>query len=307
MKKFMGLTLALTAAFSLAAGMASAKSIGISVLTLQNPFFKVIVDNVTSEAAKSGYDVLAVSAEFDPGAQNNQVNDFIVKKVDAIILTPADSKAVAPAIKKATEAGIPVFTADIACMADDCGVVSHIATDNYAGGRQAGKAMHEALGGKGKVAIIDHPEVESVILRTKGFQDELKELNSGIEIVGSWPGKGSKDVSFSVAQEILQAHGDLNGFFCINDPSALGALAALEIAKKTDVKIVGFDGMPEGKQAIKDGKIFADPIQYPDKIGQITVQTIMQYFAGEKVEPQILIPTGLYYKADADKDPELQK
>ena len=307
MKKFMGLTLALTAAFSLAAGMASAKSIGISVLTLQNPFFKVIVDNVTAEAAKSGYDVLAVSAEFDPGAQNNQVNDFIVKKVDAIILTPADSKAVAPAIKKATEAGIPVFTADIACMADDCGVVAHIATDNYAGGRQAGKAMHEALGGKGKVAIIDHPEVESVILRTKGFQDELKELNSGIEIVGSWPGKGSKDVSFSVAQEILQAHGDLNGFFCINDPSALGALAALEIAKKTDVKIVGFDGMPEGKQAIKEGKIFADPIQYPDKIGQITVQTIMQYFAGEKVEPQVLIPTGLYYKADADKDPELQK
>jgi len=307
MKKFMGLTLALTAAFSLAAGMASAKSIGISVLTLQNPFFKVIVDNVTAEAAKSGYDVLAVSAEFDPGAQNNQVNDFIVKKVDAIILTPADSKAVAPAIKKATEAGIPVFTADIACMADDCGVISHIATDNYAGGRQAGKAMHEALGGKGKVAIIDHPEVESVILRTKGFQDELKELKSEIEIVGSWPGKGSKDVSFSVAQEILQAHGDLNGFFCINDPSALGALAALEIAKKTDVKIVGFDGMPEGKQAIKDGKIFADPIQYPDKIGQITVQTIMQYLAGEKVEPQILIPTGLYYKADADKDPELQK
>lgn len=307
MKKFMGLTLALTAAFSLAAGMASAKSIGISVLTLQNPFFKVIVDNVTSEAAKSGYDVLAVSAEFDPGAQNNQVNDFIVKKVDAIILTPADSKAVAPAIKKATEAGIPVFTADIACMADDCGVVSHIATDNYTGGRQAGKAMHEALGGKGKVAIIDHPEVESVILRTKGFQDELKELNSGIEIVGSWPGKGSKDVSFSVAQEILQAHGDLNGFFCINDPSALGALAALEIAKKTDVKIVGFDGMPEGKQAIKDGKIYADPIQYPDKIGQITVQTIMKYFAGETVEPQVLIPTGLYYKADADKDPELQK
>jgi ribose transport system substrate-binding protein len=282
-------------------------TIGISVLTLQNPFFGVIVENVKAEAAKHNYDVVVVSSEFDPGMQNNQINDFIVQKVDAIILNPADSKAVAPAINKAADAGIPVFTADIACMAEGCKVVSHVATDNYAGGRQAGKAMHEALGGKGKVAILDHPEVESVILRKEGFEDELKDLNSEIEVVGAWPGKGSKDISFNTAQEILQAYPDLNGFFCINDPSALGAIAALEIAKKLDqVTIVGFDGMPEGKKAIREGKIYADPIQFPGKIGQITVQTIMQYFAGEEVEPEVLIPTALYYKADAENDPEAQ-
>jgi ribose transport system substrate-binding protein len=288
-------------------GYAAEGTIGLSVLTLQNPFFGVIADNVKAEAAKHDFDVIVVSAELDPGMQNNQVNDFIVKGVDAIILNPADSKAVAPAIKAADEAGIPVFTADIACLADNCPVVTHIATDNYAGGRQAGKAMHEALNGQGKVAIVDFPEVESVILRTRGFNDELKELNSGLEVVGSWNGKGAKDLGFTVTQEILQAHPDLNGIFAINDPSGLGAYAALEIAKKTDqVVIVAFDGQPEGKKAIREGKIYADPIQFPDKIGQITVQTIMKYLEGEEVEPEILIPTALYYKADAENDPEAQ-
>jgi ribose transport system substrate-binding protein len=282
-------------------------TIGLSVLTLQNPFFGVIADNVTSEAAKHGYDVIVVSAEMDPGMQNNQVNDFIVKGVDAIILNPADSKSVAPAIRAAVEAGIPVFTADIACLAEDCPVTSHIATDNYAGGRQAGKAMHEALNGQGTVAIVDFPQAESVILRTKGFRDELKELNSGIEIVGSWNGGGSRDVGFNVTQEFLQTYPDLNGIFAINDPSGLGAYAALEIAKKTDqVTIVAFDGQPAGKKAIREGKIYADPIQFPDQIGQITVQAIMRYFEGEEVEPEILIPTALYTQKDAENDPEAQ-
>jgi ribose transport system substrate-binding protein len=266
MKKFViAVSVVMLVLVSSVMSFAAEGTIGLSVLSMENPFFGVIADNVQAEAAKSGYDVVVVSADFDPGKQNDQVNDFIVQKVDAIILNPADSNAIAPAIKKATEAGIPVFTADIACMADDCGVVTHVATDNYAGGRQAGKAMHEVLGGKGKVAIIDHPEVESVILRTKGFQDELKELGSEIEIVGSWPGKGSKDVSFAAAQEILQAYPDLNGFFCINDPSALGAIAALEIANKLGgVSIVGFDGMPEGK------KRFAKARSMPTRFNSLT-------------------------------------
>ena len=278
--------------------------IALSVLTLTNPFFIEIADTMKDEAAKHGYDVLVVSGEFDPARQNDQVNDFIVRRVSAIVLTPCDSKSIGPAIKQANTAGIPVFTADIACLAEDAKVVSHIATDNYDGGRQAAKAVMQALGNKGKVAIIDHPIVESVILRTRGFKDELAESASPIVIVGSWPGKGSKDESFKVAQEILQAYPDLNGIFAINDPSALGAYAALEIAKKTgQITIVGFDGQPEGKKAILEGKIYADPIQFPDRIGRETVRTVVRYFEGERVEPELLIPTTLYYKVDAENDP----
>jgi ribose transport system substrate-binding protein len=106
---------------------------------------------------------------------------------------------------------------------------------------------------------------------------------------------------------MLQAHPDLRGIFAINDPSALGARAALEKAGRADsVKIVGFDGQPEGKQAIKEGKIYADPIQFPDRMGVEIARAIVRHSKGEELPPQTLIPTQLYRKADGEKDPELK-
>lgn len=287
-------------------------TIGLSVLTLTNPFFKEIADSMTAEARQHGYGVLVVSGEFDVAKQQNQVKDFIVKKVSAIVLTPCDSKAIGPAIKEANGAGIPVFTADIACLAPDAKVISHIATDNYSGGKEAAQAMIEALGeAGGKIAILDHKIVESCILRVQGFKEVIEQHNAGraggkIQIVAELPGGGVKDQGFKAAEDLLQAHPDLAGLFAINDPTALGARAAFEKAGKANgVKLVGFDGQPEGKQAIKDGKIYADPIQFPDKIGVETVRAILKHFAGEAVPAQMLIPTGLYRKADAERDPAL--
>ena len=286
-------------------------TIGLSVLTLTNPFFKEIADAMTAEAEENGYTVLVTSGEFDVAKQQNQVKDFIVRKVSAIVLCPCDSKSIGPAIKEANEAGIPVFTADIACLAPEAKVVAHIATDNYGGGKFAATALIEAIGGQGKVAIIDHPEVESVILRTKGFEEQLAEANKkpdvDVQVVAKLPGGGARDKSFKTMQDILQAHADVVGIFAINDPSALGACAARETAGKIGpVKGVGFDGQLEGTQAIKAGKIYADPIQFPDRIGRQTVQAIVRYFKGETLEPEILIPTALYRKADAQKDPALK-
>jgi len=128
--------------------------IGLSVLTMTNPFFKEIADVVTAEAASHGYEVIVTSAEFDPARQRTQVKDFLVRKVSAMILTPADSKAVGTAIKEANEAGIPVFTADIASLAEDAKVVSHIATDNYAGGQLAAERTRlGTLAGRGQPTI----------------------------------------------------------------------------------------------------------------------------------------------------------
>jgi ribose transport system substrate-binding protein len=288
-------------------------TIAVSVLTLTNPFFKVIADTITEEAASHGYDVVVVSGEFDPARQQNQVKDFIVRQVSAIVLTPCDSKAVGPAIQEANAAGIPVFTADIATLAEGAQVVSHVATDNYQGGRLAGEAMIEALGeAGGKVAILDHKMVESCILRVKGFKEVIQAHNQGgaggqIRIVAELPGGAAKDQGKRATEDILQAHSDIVGIFAINDPSALGASAALEGAGKADqVKIVAFDGQPEGKQAIKEGKIYADPVQFPDEIGRKTVDAIIRHLNGERVEPEILIPTMLYRRADAENDPELK-
>lgn len=290
----------------------SSGTIGLSVLTLTNPFFQDIADAVVAEGKSHGYEVIVNSGEFDVARQQNQVKDFIVRKVDAIVLCPCDSKAIGPAIAEADAAGIPVFTADIACLAPGVEVVSHIATDNYSGGKHAAQAMIEALGPSGgRIAILDHKILESCILRVNGFKEVIEHHNESrtdgrIEIVAELPGGGVKDQGYKAAEDLLQAHSNLAGIFAINDPSALGARAALEKAGRADqIVLIGFDGQPEGKKAIKDGKIYADPIQFPDKIGIETVRAIVKHFQGEHVEPEILIPTALYRQADALNDPSL--
>jgi ribose transport system substrate-binding protein len=285
-------------------------TVGLSVLTLTNPFFKEIADSMKAELATNQYDLIVVSGELDALRQQNQVKDFIVRKVAAIVLTPCDSKAISSAIKEANAAGIPVFTADIACLDPQAHVVCHVATDNYSGGKEAARALLQAVGGKGNLAILDHPVVESAMLRTKGFEEVIAQADQAgtakVKIVAKIPGGGAKDVSFNATEDLIQAHPDLAGIFAVNDPSALGARAALEKAgKAVQVKIVGFDGQLEGKQAIKLGKIWGDPVQFPDRIGIETARAVLRHFEGQEVPKQILIPTSLYTKTEADKDTAL--
>jgi len=280
--------------------------IGVSLLTLTNPFFKEMGDTMRAEGEKRGYEVVITSGEFDPARQRDQVKDFIMRKASAIVLCPCDSKSIGTAIIEANNAGIPVFTADIASIAPGAKVVCHVATDNYEGGKIAGRAMIELLNGKGNVAILDHPETESVMMRTKGFGEETAKA-PGIQVVARLPGGGARDKSFAAAQDIIQGHPDLDAIFAINDPSALGAISAIEKAGKTGkIKVIGFDGQPEAKQAVKDGKMYATVLQYPRRIASSTIEAIAAYMSGEQIPPQNLIPTALYRQADAQKDPELK-
>ncbi len=294
------------------AAPATRGTIGASLLTLDNPFFKVIGDHLAAEGKKQGYDVIVVSGDKDVAKQSNQVKDFIVKKVSAIVLSPCDSKSIVPVIQEANAAGIPVFTVDVPCNEPGVKIVTQIATDNYGGGKEAGHAMIEALGARGgKVAVLHLKQVESCQLRVKGFREVIDGHNAsgkaGIEIVAELESGGAKDLGYKAAEDTLQAQPDLRGIFAINDPAALGARAALEKAgRQNDIVIIGFDGQPEGKQAIKEGKIYADPIQFPDKMGVQLVESIMTWSRGLPQPPQILIPTQLYRRADAQKDPELK-
>jgi len=288
-------------------------TIGISVLTLGNPFFNVIAEGVKEEAAKHGYDVLVVDGDRDVQKQANQIDDFLTKGVVAIILNPCDRQSIGPAIEKANQAGVPVFTCDLKCVAEGAEVVSHVGSDNLQGGKLAGEAMIEALGAQGgEVLVIHFPQANSCQLRVRGFEEVIAAYNQGlvagrIEVVAELDGGGVRDEGYKVTEDTLQAHPDLRGIFAINDPSGLGARAALEKAGKQDqVTIVAFDGQPEGKQAIKDGKIFADPIQFPDLIGKKTVQLMMDYFSGNVVAKEVLIPTELYRQEDGAKDPTLK-
>lgn len=293
---------------------AASQTIGYSALTLTNPFFKVISDNMQAEAAKHGFEVLVVSGETDVRKQADQIDDFIVKGVSAIVLNPCDSKSIGPAIKRANDAGIPVFTNDLAYDGDDAEVVCHIATDNLQGGRLAGEAMVRLLGeAGGKVAILHFAQAESCQLRVQGFNEVIAEHNAQdgaakIEVVATLESKAERDGGKKAAQDALQANPDLAAIFAINDPAGLGAYAAIKAADKLDqVRIIAFDGQLIGKEAILEGKIVCDPIQFPDQIGRKTIEMIVKHFDGEEVPREILIPSALYYKEDAEKDPELRQ
>jgi ribose transport system substrate-binding protein len=279
------------------------KTIGVSLLTRTHPFYQDLEAGMRDAAAQRGFDLIVQAGEFDVARQKDQVESFIVRKADAIIVCPCDSRSIGTSVEAATQAGIPVFTADIAVLSPTAKVVCHVASDNVAGGRLAADAMIAALGGRGKVAIIDHPEVESVIQRVAGFEERIATA-PGIHVVSKLPGRGTKDMAFRTAEDILQAHPDLAGIFGINDDTALGALAAVEKAGRLGrVTIVGFDAVPEARQAIGEGRIHADVIQQPRVIGKTVVNAVGDYLAGQTVAPRILIPCDLFTRESAAVKP----
>lgn len=279
--------------------------IGMTCMDLTNPFFKLIANVMEKEAAKHGYTVTALSGELDPAKQNSQLSDFVAQGYDAIFLNPVDSRSAAAGVKAAHEAGIPVFSFDVQISDEEAAemVVSHIGSDNFQGGQLAGESMMKAIGNKGKVAVVSLPEVSSCILRVDGFKDALAKAKSPIEIVTELSGKGSRDAGYAVTTDILQAHPDISGIFAINDPSALGAHAAVAKAGKEDqITIVAFDASPAGKQGVFEKKLYDTPQQFPRKMAVGTVQAFVDYLDGKEVEKKTLIPCAHYLYEDSVDD-----
>ena len=278
--------------------------IGVSLLTKGHPFYQQLESAMREEAKKEGITLRVQSAEMDLSTQTAQVEDFITQKVSAIVVCPVDSKSIAGAIRKANQAKIPVFTADIAAQGGD--VVSHIASDNVAGGRLAGEYMVKLLGGKGTVVIVNHPVVASVQDRVKGFKEAI--ARSNIKIVADQAGDGVRDKSMAVTENLLQKHRDLNGIFAINDSTALGCLAAVRQSKRDNVVIVGYDGDPEARQEIAAGSpLKADAVQYPRETGKVTIQTIAKSLNGEEVPKIVPIEVGMIDQASLKSETSEKK
>lgn len=274
------------------------KTIGVSIQNREAQFYQDMESGMRSEAAKYGYALIVVDASRDNAKQQSQVEDFISKRVDAIVLTPYDSQAIGSAILEANAAKIPVFTADIASTSSQGHVVSHIASDNVQGGFEAGTLICRAVGKNGSIAIIDEPEVTSVQDRVKGFKQAIAQRCPSVTIVADVDSGGTRDKASSDSGDILQAHRDLKGIFGINDDSALGALAAVRAAGLTgNIAIVGYDATPEARTAIGNGEMYGDAIQYPAKIGSTTIDVIANYFAGKQPPPVVKIGVGSITKA----------
>ncbi|PTW60610.1 monosaccharide ABC transporter substrate-binding protein (CUT2 family) [Breoghania corrubedonensis] len=269
-----------------------ADGIGASLLTQQHPFYIELANAMKAEASEKNVPLEISIANQDLSKQLADVEDFIVKGVDVIVISPVDSQGVLPAIMKAKNAGIKVLTVDVPAKGVD--VTSYIGTDNYAGGVKAGKLMAEVLDGKGKVAIIDYPTVQSVVARVEGFKKAL-EAYPDIEIVAQQTGI-TRAEALAVAQNMLQAHPDITGIFGFGDDAALAAAVAVKSQGLQDqVKVIGFDGMEEARNAVDNDPVMVGVIQqFPDQMGKQAVDTAIKVMNGEDVPAEQPIEPGVY-------------
>lgn len=277
------------------------KVVGASLLTATHVFYQDMAAEMQAAAKDHGLTLRVQYAEFDSARQVEQIESFVAQGVDALIVAPTDSSGMGPAIAEARARGIPVFTADIA--AKDADILCHIASDNYQGGVILAEYLAKLLNGQGKIAIIDHREATSVQDRTRGFVETVAKY-PGMQIVQRAPGEGQRDKAHAAAEKLLQAHPDLNAIFGINDDSALGALAAVEAAGLQDkIVIVGFDGTPEARDAIRAGKALkADTVQFPGRIGRQTLDVIAAYFRGEEPPKEVKVAVDIIDKAKLDAE-----
>jgi ribose transport system substrate-binding protein len=264
------------------------KRIGVTLLTREHVFYKDLEAGLKEAADRRGYQLIVNSGDFDLAKQQSQIENFIVQQVDAIIVCPADSKGIGPAIERANQANIPVFTADIAAQGGQ--VVSHIASDNLSGGRLAADFIAKALNGQGDVGIIGQQEVQSGLDRETGFKEEMAK-HPGIKVVSILNGGGVRDKALKAADDMLQGNPGIKGIFGINDDSALGALSAAEDRGRSDIVIVGYDAIPEAVKAIERGSdLKADVAQQPRDLGAKTIEAIATYFGGGQVPKSIAVP-----------------
>ncbi len=269
--------------------------LGLSLSTLNNPFFVTLKEGAERAAAQYGVKLIVVDAQDDPAKEAANIEDLIQKKVSALLINPTDTKAVVPSIQKANQAGIPVFTVDRAAEGGE--IVSHIASDNVAGGQMAAEFLCKALNGKGKVVELEGiPGTSAARDRGKGFNDYLKEKCPGLEVVARQPADFNRAKGLQVFENILQAQPQIDGVFAHNDEMVLGAIQAAEAAGRTGIIFVGFDAIDDAVKAVKEGKLAATVAQQPAEMGRLAVEMAVKYLRGEKVEKFIPVPLSLVTK-----------
>jgi ribose transport system substrate-binding protein len=268
------------------------KSLGLVLSTLNNPFFVTLRDGAQQAADAAGTKLIIVDAQDDSAKMTAGIEDLITKKVSAILINPTDSDAVVPAIQKANDSGIPVFTVDRG--ANGGTVVSHIASDNIAGGSMAAEFLCNAIGGQGNVVELQGVAGTSAARdRGQGFNDYMTASCQGVTIVAQQTANFNRDEGLTVFENILQAQPDIAGVFAHNDEMILGAIQASEAANRTGIVFVGFDAIDDAVQAVKDGKLAATVAQQPAEMGRLAVETALKSLNGEKVEASIPVPLSL--------------
>ncbi|MGL5053518.1 MAG: ribose ABC transporter substrate-binding protein RbsB [Cetobacterium sp.] len=270
-----------TTLFLTFASFASATRIGFVISTQDNPFFVSLKEGAVQKSKELNYEIIVLDSQNDPSKELSNVEDLIQNEIDVLLINPTDSDAVISSVKAANRFKIPVITLDRA--ANGGVVVSHIASDNSAGGALAAQFLIEKLKGKSAnvVELEGIPGTTAARDRGEGFHSLAQ---NNLNIVAEQAADFDRTKGLNVTENILAGTPNIDAIFAHNDEMALGALKALEAAHKTDVLIVGFDATEDAIKAVKDGKLAATIAQNPSLIGSAGV------LAAQKIIEKSSIP-----------------
>lgn len=262
--------------------------IGVSLSTLNNPFFVSIREGIEEKAKEEGAEVVISDAQNDSSVQSNQIEDLITQKVDLIIINPVDSTAISSSVQKANEANIPVICVDRG--SEDGEVLSLVASNNVEGGKMAGEFILEKVGENAEVIQLEGiPGASSTRERGQGFAEATE---GKINLVASQPANFDRAEGLTVMENLLQAHPDVKAVFSQNDEMALGAIEAIKASGK-DIVVVGFDGNDDAVEAVKNGELAATVAQQPKEMGKLAMENAINHLKGETIEAQIDSPLEL--------------
>ena len=281
--------------------------IGVAPKGTSSVFWQSVYAGVMAAGRDFDVDILwnGPSQETEFARQIQIVDSMINRRVDGIVLSPAESTALVGVVDRAAKAGIPVTIFDSGLDSDN--YVTFVATDNLGAGKLAAKTLWEMLGGPGPIALMKHvPGSASTGNREIGFHEAVAETYTGIEIVAEQFCMSDRARALAVAEDFLTSHPALKGIFCSSEAGTVGAARALESRDMVGkIKLLGFDGSPVLQEGLASGAIDALIVQDPYKIGYIGVETIVQKLDGETPEKLIYSPARVI-TADDLKDPRVQ-
>lgn len=264
-------------------------SIGLSVSTLNNPFFVSLSEGAKEKAKEENVDLIVVDAGDDAAKQASDVEDLVSKNISVLIVNPVDSDAVAPAVKDAVAKGIKVISVDR--VVNNVDIDCAIASDNVEGAKMATEYLVSLIGEGAKTAELEGvPGASATIDRGAGFHEVADEK---LKVVSKQTANFSRSEGMSVMENMLQANSDIQGVFAHNDEMALGAVEAIGNRK---IVVVGFDATDDAVAAVSNGKMAATVAQKPDLMGATAVETAIKLVAGESVEKEIPVEVELITK-----------
>jgi len=307
-RSFVGIGVLLAAAACQGTGPAEPRAgprIALVLKTPNNPFFIDMQRGAEEAARRLGVRLVVQSPEreIDVEKQMQIVENLVQTRVAALCIAPASSKGIVPALAKANAARIPIVVVDDevdAAAAADAGVStdSYVGSDNVEGGRLAGRHLVMASGGRAKVAVLEGiPGHETGDSRLRGFHEAI-EVAPGVEVVSSQTANWERDQGFTVFQNMLQAHPEIDSVFACNDMMALGAVEAIAAAGRTGkIRVIGFDAVDDARKAIEAGSMDASIAQFPSEMGRLAVETAVRLVRGEKVPKDQRTKIGLVTRA----------